>query len=478
MSFFYIRAWVDGSDIVAIDTGEGPITPTGDYGNATIIDAVGAGAYVDAGTLRPTLTYANSVLSSSLVTIYPAKDVTSLFANADYTGQAVYNWADDNLYQWNGNPWAASFLGSAGVLNIANGAASDAVAGTRSYLATIFRRDTSTPATPSGGSYNFDGQVLTPPSGWSADIPVGTDPLWLSQALASSPTPDGIDTNLDWGVPVAFAQDGDDGVRGPGRWYIDVDGRHNLVTSPLTEAEARTEWNFASGSNDIPLLPVVYDQVIFYNGTEENPTKQQAFICTSVSSETSHTWNGQEALIDGDLLVTGTVTTDKLVIGDSSLSSDGSGGLLVQGGNITILRDNFYTANTPIDGSGFSTPPNTSDLSLVGGNSLSVPAGFTADLQIVVSFEHGYYNLPGFNDDWGLRITGGFSGGTVSELYARYNPTMTLETDYATVAVVKRNLANPSSVSATNYNVYVFWGGGSSDIELLRVLTSCFVRFK
>lgn len=477
MSVFFIRAWVDGESIVAVRTSEDQIQSAGDYDGLTYVDAVAEGAFVDAGTLLPTLTYANSQLSSSLVTLLPAKDVTSLLAQSGYTGQAVYNWADGNQYQWNGNPWNATLTGAAAAA-IANGAASDAVAGARTYLATIFRRDASTPATPTGGSYNFDGQVLTPPSGWSATIPEGTDPLWLSQAIARSPTPDGLDTSLEWGEPVAFAQDGDDGVRGPGRWYVDVDGRHNLITSPLTEAEATTEWNFASGSNDIPLEPVVYDQVIFYNGTQEIPTKQQAFICTSVSSETAHTWNEQEALIDGDLLVTGTVTADRLVIGDSSLSASPSGGLLVQGGGITVLKDNFYTANTPIDGSGFSSPPSSLDLSLVGGNALTFPPGFSADLQVVISFEHGYFNLPGFNDDWGLRVTAAFDGSLPSEIYARYNPTMTLETDYASVAIVERNLINPSLTQNRNYNVFVYWGGGSSDIRLLRVSTSCFVRFK
>jgi hypothetical protein len=108
MSVFFIRVWVDGDSIVAVRTGEGLITDAGDYGNATFIDAVAEGAYVDAGTLRPTLTYANNVLSSSLVTLLPAKDVTALLAQSGYGGQAVYNWADGNQYQWNGNPWGAT----------------------------------------------------------------------------------------------------------------------------------------------------------------------------------------------------------------------------------------------------------------------------------------------------------------------------------------------------------------------------------
>ena len=185
-------------------------------------------------------------------------------------------------------------------------------------------------------------------------------------------------------------------------------------------------------------------------------------------------------MIDGDLLVLGSVTADRLNIGDTSLSADASGGLLVRGGNITALQDNFYTAATPLSGSGFSSPPVKADLSLVGGNTISVPPGFTADLQLVVTFEHGYFNLPGFNDDWGLYIEGAFAGASppFPVLYERYDPTMTLETDYATVAVVEKNLTNPSATAYTNYNVFVFWGGGSADIQLLRCLTSVFVRFK
>lgn len=478
MSIFFIRVWIDGSDIIAVATGQGPIQSTGAYGNATFIDAASDDDFVEAGTLLPSLTYENNVLSSSLVTLLPSKDVTSLLAQAGYGGQSVYNWADGNKYQWFGNPWGATPITANTVTSIADTSATTAVAGARSYLATIFRRATSQPATPTGGSYNFDTQTLTPPSGWSTTVPAGTDPLWLSQVVATSPTPDGTDTTLDWGVPVAFAQDGNDGERGPGRWYIDIDP--TVYNLPIAESQADNAWNAVSGTGDIPLRPRVYDQVIFYEGTQSNPTRQQAFICTSVTSDTVHTWNEQEELIDGDLLVTGTVTADRLVIGDSSLSADIDGGLLVQGGNITSLRDNFYSALTPIDGTGFSTPPVKEDLSLVGGNVISVPPGFTADLQIVVTFEHGYFNLPGFNDDWGLYIEGAFAGtpAPLPVLYERYNPTMTLETDYASVVVVQRNLVNPSADDPTNYNVYVFWGGGSADIQLLRCLTSVFVRFK
>lgn len=108
MSIFFIRVWIDGSDIVAVSTGQGPIQSTGDYGSATFIDAASEDDFVDAGTLLPSLTYANNVLSSSLVTLLPSKDVTSFLAQSGYGGQSVYNWSDGNKYQWFGNPWGAT----------------------------------------------------------------------------------------------------------------------------------------------------------------------------------------------------------------------------------------------------------------------------------------------------------------------------------------------------------------------------------
>lgn len=683
MSVFFIRVWVDGSDIVAVSTGEGIITATTAAGSSTFIDAAAEGDFIDAATLRDSLTYENGQLSSSLVTLLPAKDVSSPFAQAGSTAQPVYNWSDGNKYQWFGNAWGASPLSRQSVETIAGNAATDAatdvVNSTSRYLATAFIRTDNPPDTPTGGSYNFASQVLTPPLGWSDEVPAGTERLWLSNASASSVDPEGTDTNLTWSTPVAFAQDqeaavsaflsneshtvtadadgsnpnltgavtsmrvflgidedtqnwtfarvnstgisstisgntvtvtgmtvdegyiditasksgqaditkrftlsksragadgtpaklltltatgqaftfgfdgtpdpssqtitftaslqgtvdtvatwstsptvtltgtgntrslsvanfgantsvtvtatadsgavldritvyrlrdGQSGSRGPGRWYINI--ASTGYTLPLSESNARLAWNAVGGTSDIPIRPSVYDQVIYYSGSQSSPTAQQAFICTSVTSDILHTWNEQEELIDGDLLVTGTVTATKLVIGDTSLTADASGGLLVRGGNITALQDNFYSANTPLNGSGFSTPPVKADLSLVGGNTVSVPPGFTADLQIVVTFEHGYFNLPGFNDDWGLYIEGAFAGtpAPLPVLYERYDPTMTLETDYASVAVVKKNLTNPSATAYTNYNVFVFWGGGSADIRLLRCLTSVFVRFK
>lgn len=410
--------------------------------------------------------------------------------------------------------------------------------GISTYFASVFRRDSSTPSTPSGGSYDFGTKTLTPPSGWSTSVPSGTDPVYTSTTLASIQGTAGIDSSLSWSTPVLLVQNGATGDRGPGRWYIDVDG--TAYSLPITEAEADDAWNATTAQH--PARPEVLDQVIFYEGTQSNPTKQQAFICTAVTSDAVHTWNEQEELIDGDLLVTGTITADKislgdstltadgsgnlvvgtldankitsgeftqdriptlaqtkvtdlttdlaigigrattfyaanaptannvgdvwydttndkvkrwsgsawveftieaesvaaswvyagtltagqvnavdidagsvttgilnanrigadtitankLTIGDSSLVADGNGDLIVQGGNITVLEDNFYTPSFPINGN--------NSLQLVGGALPFIPPTFIAQIQVVVSFGHGYFNLGGGSDGWGYEI--------------------------------------------------------------------------
>lgn len=93
----------------------------------------------------------------------------------------------------------------------------DGLAGTdgiSTFLASIYRRSASAPATPSGGSYNFGTTTLTPPSGWSITVPSGTDPLYVSTALANIQGTDGTDTTLNWSTPVILARDGADGADG------------------------------------------------------------------------------------------------------------------------------------------------------------------------------------------------------------------------------------------------------------------------
>ena len=94
----------------------------------------------------------------------------------------------------------------------------------------------------------------------------------------------------------ADGADGDAGPRGAGRWNIGV------ATLPTTSSGADTDFTNAIGD------PVDRDQAWFYTGTQANPTSQSVWIY-NLSTDT---WIEQTEVIDGNLIVSGTITADRL----------------------------------------------------------------------------------------------------------------------------------------------------------------------
>ena len=86
------------------------------------------------------------------------------------------------------------------------------VDGKSTFVAPIYLRATSTPATPTGGSFNFGTNALTTPTGWSASIPSGTDPVYYSQFVFSIVGDTGIVNGGTWSSPVVTAENGTDGL--------------------------------------------------------------------------------------------------------------------------------------------------------------------------------------------------------------------------------------------------------------------------
>ncbi len=107
--------------------------------------------------------------------------------------------------------------------------------GISTYLATIFRRSASAPATPTGGSYDFETQTITTPSGWSDEVPDGSLPVYVSFALASILGTTGSDDTLTWSAPSVLARDGVDG---------------NLVQNSQLAGGDSTLWTLGSGQED------------------------------------------------------------------------------------------------------------------------------------------------------------------------------------------------------------------------------------
>lgn len=100
-------------------------------------------------------------------------------------------------------------------LYLQDGAAGAAGTDARStYQALIFIRASSAPSTPSGGSFNFGTNTLTTPSGWSASVPSGTNPIYASRGLFSVSGDTGTDSTVSWSAPELFVQNGTNGTNG------------------------------------------------------------------------------------------------------------------------------------------------------------------------------------------------------------------------------------------------------------------------
>jgi hypothetical protein len=146
-------------------------------------------------------THGDGDLNGSRVTVTETSEGTSAFtvkfayANA---GDATAV-AETVITSLSGADGAAGTIGTVGP----SGPAGVSVA----ELA-IYQRGTATPATPTGGSYDFGTQLLSPPAGWSSEIPAGYEPVYASRGVASVTGTTGVDTVLTWSAPVLSFSDG------------------------------------------------------------------------------------------------------------------------------------------------------------------------------------------------------------------------------------------------------------------------------
>ena len=509
MSFFYIRAWVDGDSIVAVRTGEGPIDPTGDYGNATILDAVGEGAYVDAATLRPTLTYANSVLSSSLVTLYPAKDVTSLFANADYTGQAVYNWADDNLYQWQGNPWGPSFLGSAGVARVIEDDAQSLFADQDLF----FIKDVDTlPAAgdfigqkvfnrADGKLYEWDGSqwVLVVAAVEAVDISgqLATNQIQLDAITNDLIANDAVQTENIANLAINAAKIANLSI-------TETKISDGAISTPKLEANAVTAAKIAAGTitaNEIATSAITATNIsagaittdkigarqitaikIATDSITANEIASNAITANELAANSVTAVKIQAGTITGDKITANTITggllstsgiiTNTAQINNALISTAKIQDLAVStlkiGNNAATVAD-FDQYNPTLSGAlyepgaGFSTPFSAC------AASITIPAGVSADAFMAFNLRQGYISTP---TQWGYRIQANISGVTTT-LTTRTG--MTATADFPVITYLK---SYSSSGSSRILTILGQWYGQNSNIELQDATLSMVVRYR
>ena len=122
----------------------------------------------------------------------------------------------------------------------------------------VFRRSATQPATPTGGSFNFSTQATTAPASWSTSVPAGTDPVWVSVAVAAKQGVGGTASFGAWSVPAkAFENgtNGSDGANGVDGYSVDVIFRRSAVQPATPAPSAITPAGWYSSVNSVPAGP-------------------------------------------------------------------------------------------------------------------------------------------------------------------------------------------------------------------------------
>jgi hypothetical protein len=313
------------------------LTVTGSYGSAML--------NWDAVTTNTDSSVANDIF---LYNIYrgTSADPTTLVDTTAGTGFSDSGLADGTTYHYRVR--AVDFSGNLSAYSnndstTTNATLVDGTDGNTVAVVNIYLRSSSTPSTPTGGSFNFDTLTLTPPSGWSISVPSGTDPVYVSVATASITGTSGTDSSITWSTPGLLAQNGDDGITGKSVYTATVFQRS--ATTP--SAPSGGSFNF--GTN--VLTPPSGWYLDIPAGTDPSYGTRFVFSITGdTGSQTAGTWS-----------------TPFKVAEDGQNGADG-----ISTYQASIFRRSSSTPSTPTGGS-YNFGTNT--LTPPSGWSISVPSG-------------------------------------------------------------------------------------------------------
>jgi len=213
----------------------------------------------------------------------------------------------------------------------------DGASGLSVYTFNIYLLSATQPTTPSGGSYNFTSNTVTLPSGgWSLTVPSNTasgGQVWVSSTTASITGASGTDDTLTWTSPSLLVRNGIDGTngsngqRGPG-WFRAV-------------SDSGTQ-------QDLDNLTTAQINGLFINFTGFVPVTNDRFIISVPSTGavkawvySGSEWISQAQFIDGNLLVSGTVSGNALNIANGLFTVSSTG---------QITAVNSITVQDPITG--------------------------------------------------------------------------------------------------------------------------------
>lgn len=199
---------------------------------------------------------------------------------------------------------------SAGGWSLPIPVAQDGAAGMTFHTATIYKQQSTAPTPPTGGNYNFSTSTLTPPATWliAPPAPVSGQSIWACQFTFSTNTPSVAALGGTWSVPVSQSA-GSSGTPGtPG-----APGQRGSVEA--SAATAGTAWSNTEAAAAIAAAgygtPVNLDRVTLFNSA-------QSYVETRYWNGV--TWVPFQTLINGNLLVLGSIAGTALAVG--SITTD------------------------------------------------------------------------------------------------------------------------------------------------------------
>ena len=204
--------------------------------------------------------------------------------------------------------------------------------GTNSAIVFLYARNSNSSTAPTltttgSATYTFSTAALsgTIPSGWTQAIPDAAlgSVLWVTQAVASSAGTTDTIANTEWNTPRVLGQNGTngtDGTRGSRQVYSSDSAYtstyvyNSNAAGAASYAVKATDLIAAAVSGSLPTTPISGDTVTF-----SNPTSGSEYVYTITYNGTA--WIPPGTIIDGTLLVTGSVTAAKLSSGKISANT-------------------------------------------------------------------------------------------------------------------------------------------------------------
>lgn len=337
-----------------------PASSNGEYLWVTQAQAAARTAnYQFSNTLysTPTLYSKDGVIGASTAVVYVYK--RSVTAPTDNAGAVDYSFTTNAITTATlANNWSktvpsgtdpvyisiATASSNTGTDSIAAGEWSNPVKfvenGVNTSVVSLYARNSNSGTAPTltldagtSGTYTFSSGILsgTIPTGWTQAIPdssLGTA-LWVTQASAISTATVASIKNDAWSTPRLIAS----GVRGSRQLYS---SDTNYTSTYVYSGNAAGAVSYAikaaaliatAVAGSVPTTPIRGDTVTFTNGSN--------YVYTITYNPDTSSWEAPGTVIDGSLLVTGSVTASKI----------NSNGLTVRDTNGNILLG----AGVPLD---------------------------------------------------------------------------------------------------------------------------------